>query len=102
MVTPRPATHYPLTSAWVRREAGRRDTGESTGFVVVRRVAGDADRADDRLIVASDQHPAGHRDHRATDHMRDSRDEMGPLLRTLAQGAGADTHRQRAMRLADR
>jgi hypothetical protein len=70
-------------------------------LVVVGGIAGDPDGTDRRPGAVADQHAARHRDQRAADGVGDGGDEVRALGGHLADGARADPHGERAVRLAD-
>src|SRR5262249_21288415 len=77
------------------------DGGEAARFVVVRRVARNADDADDLAVAITDQHAAGH-GHDATHGAVRGGDELRRLFRALSQTARTGAQRDRAVGFADR
>ena len=86
--------------ARISTQLRRADAGDGCGLVVVRIVAGDANCTDDGAVCATDKHAAWHRHQRTTDRVGHGGDEMRIRRRPLHQSAGAETERQRTMRLA--
>src|SRR5580704_3915977 len=87
--------------ASVRREARGGDAGERAGFVPVRGVAADADRADNLPGIVSDQHAARRRDDAPArgGHQRLQK-YRAAARRAPREFAPAEPHAERAPRLA--
>src|SRR5918994_3684034 len=81
----------------VRPQARSLDGGDRGGFVVVGGVARDADSAEHTAFAVPHEHAARHRHQSAAYDPVDGRDEGWLLLRPLAEGAGAEPERERAV-----
>src|SRR4029450_12154702 len=80
----------------------RLDAGDRAGLVAVRRVAGNADRADDVASSVSDQHAARIGHHAYVARRRQHGEELRRLGRSRSQRARAEAHAERAPGLAER
>src|SRR5438876_178015 len=79
-----------------RLQARGLDAGDRAGLVLVRCVAGNADRSQHFPGLALDQNSAGHRHHAAGADGGERIDEHRHLLRAIGELAGAEPHAQRA------
>src|SRR5262245_1232407 len=89
-----------LRAARIGLEAGSLDAGERAELVVVGRIAGNADRADDVATGIADQYAARIGDDAAAARGRQHVEELRRVGRTLGERARAEAHAERAPRLS--
>src|SRR6185312_6025287 len=87
---------------WLSLQAGRLDSGHSGLLVILRRVAGDADRADDLAGGIRDDDAALLRRELAFGAGDECCEEAGIVLEALRQREAADAHGERAIGLGQR
>src|SRR5262245_29939340 len=78
---------FTLAQAGLRLQSRRRNAGDRAGFVVVRRITGNADRADCVALDSLDQHAARRRHHAALAYRAQRGDEHRVFLNAFEQAA---------------
>src|SRR5262249_42507926 len=84
-----------LQSAGIGKESCRFDAGNGAGFVLVRGVAGNPDRADDLALGVADQHAAGVGHHTSATSRIERVEELRRVGGALIERARAEAHAER-------
>src|SRR2546426_8955597 len=84
----------------IRRQPGPSHALDRAVFVLVRRVAADADGADGGAARVQDEHGAGDGDELTARSPDDGGDEIGAVAQALSDGARRNAHAERAASLA--